>query len=118
MLVHLSDGGKIKLNPLGLEKGHYKFTQTTPGYPLFKGLPVEFKVKMHHYDIIETLSPIFKNFGRSEKTEYGAIQLSQNGEDFPIFGIQLHPEKSFRKVNRTIFTNFHNICLSKIQPSN
>lgn len=118
LLVHLSNGGKIALNPQGLEKGHYKFTQTIPGFSLFKGLPTEFKAKMHHFDIIDTLPASFKNFGSTAKTSYGAIQFSQNGEDFPIFGLQIHPEKSFRKVNQTIFTNFYDICLQKIQMSN
>ncbi len=118
LLVYLSNEGKIVLNSLGLEKGHYTFTQTTPGFPLFKGLPLKFKAKMHHFDIIESLPPSFKNFGSTVKTQYGAIQMSQNGEDFPIFGVQIHPEKSFRKVNRMIFTNFYNICLKKYNLSN
>jgi len=117
LLVHLSNGGRIALNPRGFEKGHFTFTQSQPGYLLFKELPTKFKVKMHHYDIIEDLPDIFKNFGYTEKTQYGAIQFSQNGEDFPIFGIQLHPEKSIRKVNRTIFTNFYEICLQKTHTS-
>ncbi|TFG17135.1 MAG: hypothetical protein EU530_11035 [Promethearchaeota archaeon] len=113
LLVHLSNDGEIILNSLGLEKGHYTFTQTVPGFPLFEGLPIKFKAKMHHFDIIESLPSIFKNFGSTAKTQYGAIQMSQNGENFPIFGLQIHPEKSYRKVNRTIFTNFYNICLKK-----
>ena len=113
LLVHLSNGGKIGLNPLGFEKGHYIFTQTQPGFPLFKGLPTKFKVKMHHYDVIEALPVNFKNFGQTDKTQYGAIQLSQNGEDFPILGIQLHPEKSYGKINRAIFQNFYAICSKK-----
>lgn len=110
LLVHLSNGGKIVLNPLGFEKGHYLFTQTQPGFLLFKGLHTEFRVKMHHFDIIDTLPANFKNFGHTKKTRYGAIQLAQNGEDFPIFGVQLHPEKSLRKINRVIFSNFYEIC--------
>jgi len=117
LLVHLSNEGKIALNPSGFEKGHYTFTQTQLGFPLFKGLPAKFKAKMHHYDIIETLPLNFKNFGKTEKTQYGAIQLSQNGEDFPIFGIQLHPEKSFRRVNNVIFNNFYEVCIQKQKKS-
>ena len=117
LLVQLSDGGKISLNPQGFEKGHFLFKQTQPGFPLFKGLNTTFKAKMHHYDIIETLPDNFKNFAKTEKTQFAAIQLSQNGEDFPIYGIQLHPEKSFRKVNRTIFTNFYEICKQKMRDS-
>jgi GMP synthase (glutamine-hydrolysing) len=113
LLVQLSNGGKITLNPLGFEKGHFWFTKTQPGFALFEGLPEKFLVKMHHFDIIETLPNNFKNFGKTDKTQYGAIQLEQNGEDFPIFGVQLHPEKSFRKVNRTIFSNFYEICTQK-----
>lgn len=115
LLVHLSSGGKIVLNSLGLEKGHYKFTQTLPGFPLFKGLATEFLGKMHHFDVIDILPDSFKNFARTAKTQYGAIQLVQNGEEFPIFGLQFHPEKSFRKVNRTIFTNFYDICINRVE---
>ncbi len=110
LFAHLSVGGKIALNPEGMEKGSYSFIQDEPEFPLFKGLPRKFKVNMHHFDIIETLPSGFRNFGHSKRTKYGAIQLSQNGETFPIFGIQFHPEKSNRKVKRAIFTNFYNIC--------
>jgi GMP synthase (glutamine-hydrolysing) len=113
LLVHLSNGDKITLNPKGFEKGHYTFTQTRSGFPLFKDLPERFKVKMHHHDVIESLPENFINFGETAKTQFAAIQLSQNGEKFPIFGIQLHPEKSFRHINRTIFTNFYEICIQK-----
>jgi GMP synthase (glutamine-hydrolysing) len=115
LLVHLSVGGKITLNPLGLEKGYFTFTQTQTGFPLFRGLPEKFRVNMHHFDIVENLPDTFTNFGRTKKTKIGAIQMSQNGEDKNVFGIQFHPEKSRRLVKRAIFENFYDICMKNAQ---
>ncbi len=115
MLVHLTVDGEIMLNPLGLEKGRFQFTQTQSGFPLFKDLPEKFKVDMHHFDIIRHLPESFKNFGQTKKTQYGAIQMSQNGEDLSIFGVQFHPEKSRRKIKYAIFKNFYDLCVQKEQ---
>ncbi|MBN2155571.1 MAG: gamma-glutamyl-gamma-aminobutyrate hydrolase family protein [Candidatus Lokiarchaeota archaeon] len=111
IIVYLC-GGKIVKNPLGLEKGHLVFSQTRSNYPLFKDLPKQFKVKMHHYDVIEQLPPncLFQNFGKTDKTQYGAIQMVLEDKPLPIFGIQLHPEKCSRVINQVIFRNFYAIC--------
>jgi len=110
-LLALLTGGSIIKNSKGLEKGHFTFTQTESGFPLFKGLPCKFKVKMHHFDIIETLPFMFHNFGKTQKTQFAAIQLIHGRTALPIYGIQLHPERSFHRVRYAIFNNFYEICL-------
>ena len=97
-----------------MKKGTIPLHRHSLDFRYLRDYPQNSKQKCTILILLKILPDIFKNFGHTEKTQYGAIQLSQNGEDFPIFGLQLHPEKSFRKINRTIFTNFYEMCLQKI----
>lgn len=75
--------------------------------PLFEGIPVESTVWMSHGDHVKTLPTGFKKIGSSPNTENCAI----TSLEFPIYGVQFHPEVFHTGYGKEILSNFlFSIC--------
>ncbi|GAB1443344.1 glutamine-hydrolyzing GMP synthase [Ignavibacteriales bacterium] len=70
--------------------------------PLFEGIPVESTVWMSHGDHVKTLPTGFKKIGSSPNTENCAI----SSLEFPIYGVQFHPEVFHTGYGKEILSNF------------
>ena len=101
-LVHYLLGGEVRQSP-------------TPEYdpvllrvtdsPLFKGLPREQMVAMHHGDEVVKMAEGFEKIGETDGCFYAA---SQNLEK-KIFTLQFHPEAEGNDYGREIFENYFDL---------
>ncbi|MEO0203166.1 MAG: glutamine-hydrolyzing GMP synthase, partial [candidate division WOR-3 bacterium] len=76
--------------------------------PLFYGIPDKFVVWMSHGDKLKTLPKGFKVIGKSENSEFCAIEKGN------IYGVQFHPEVYHTQFGKDILKNFlYNICKAR-----
>jgi GMP synthase (glutamine-hydrolysing) len=74
---------------------------------LFEGLPDELQVWNSHGDRITSLPPGFESIGRTENSQYAAIQHRQK----KLYGLQFHPEVAHTPLGKEILENFlYRIC--------
>ena len=86
--------------------GQPKQVFTTPNAQLFRRLPKSFKVGLYHSWIVsqDDFPLVLQITAQTEKQEIMA--LSHN--EFPIFGVQFHPESYISEYGSQILTNFIN----------
>ncbi len=70
--------------------------------PLFKGLPDNFRVWMSHGDKVLQIPQGFRVIGRTENSEFAAIEDSSR----KIYGLQFHPEVVHTDFGGEIIRNF------------
>ncbi len=88
------------------EYGHADLHQSSPGHPLFRGLPSTMPVWMSHGDQIAELPPGFASLAHTDNSPVAAA-----GNDHGILGIQFHPEVAHTPDGAALLKNFvHGIC--------
>ncbi|MDO5344819.1 MAG: aminodeoxychorismate/anthranilate synthase component II [Lachnospiraceae bacterium] len=78
------------------------------GTGVFSGLPESFSVTRYHSLIVsgEELPPVLRVNAR---TADGVIMGLEHRE-FPVYGVQFHPEAVLTEYGRELLMNFHKIC--------
>lgn len=81
--------------------------------PLFKGLPEQILVGRYHSLAIDpdTLPEVLK---ATATTEDGEVMAVEN-RDYPIYGLQFHPESILTPEGMTIIRNFLDLKITKQQ---
>ena len=81
--------------------------------PLFKGLPEQILVGRYHSLAIDpdTLPEVLKATATTEDGEVMAVEH----RDYPIYGLQLHPESILTPEGMTIIRNFLDLKITKQQ---
>jgi len=99
-------GGKIIRAP---EIMHGKTSDISllgsPVSPLFKGIPKTFEA-MRYHSLIGEKSSIPKCLRVTAETAKNKLVMAVEHKDFPIYGIQFHPESIGTKVGMKILKNF------------
>lgn len=87
-----------------LMHGKQSVTQFDPDCPLFKGCPPSAPVARYHSLAVDTdtLPPELAVTARTEDGEVMAVQHRQ----YPIYGVQFHPESIMTPDGRTMLQNF------------
>lgn len=81
--------------------------------PLFKGLPEQILVGRYHSLAIDpdTLPEVLKATATTEDGEVMAVEH----RDYPIYGLQFHPESILTPAGMTIIRNFLDLKITKQQ---
>lgn len=81
--------------------------------PLFKGLPEQILVGRYHSLAIDpdTLPEVLKATATTEDGEVMAVEH----QDYPIYGLQFHPESILTPEGMTIIRNFLDLKITKQQ---
>jgi GMP synthase (glutamine-hydrolysing) len=75
--------------------------------PLFQGIKDQSVVWMSHGDKVIDLAPGFEAIGNTSNSPYAVVRH----HEFPVFGLQFHPEVEHSEQGREIIRNFcFNIC--------
>jgi len=87
-----------------LMHGKQSVTQFDPACPLFAGCPPSAPVARYHSLAVDeaTLPPELAVTARTEDGEVMAVQHTQ----YPIYGVQFHPESIMTPDGRTMLQNF------------
>ena len=93
-------GGKVA-HSKKREYGHGKLGISTHS-PLFQGLPRSLKVWNSHGDKLIKPPPGFRTIGRTESSEYAAVEDRKRR----IYGLQFHPEVVHTPKGQAILRNF------------
>jgi anthranilate synthase/aminodeoxychorismate synthase-like glutamine amidotransferase len=96
-----------------VEKGnkpmHGKLTYIShKGKRLFQGLPEKFKVTRYH-SLVVYPENILSAFYIDALSEDGAV-MSISHKEFPIYGVQFHPEAVLTEYGHALIDNFIKIC--------
>lgn len=75
---------------------------------IFEGLPVKYKVTRYHSLVVKE-EALPKELEVTARTEDGVI-MGIKHKDFPVYGIQFHPEAVLTEYGHEMLRNFHNIC--------
>ena len=83
-------------------------TMTHTGSPLFEKIPSSFRTTRYHSLIIKeaSLPNKLKVIARSEDSVIQAVEH----QDYPIFGVQFHPESIASEYGHQLIQNFLTIC--------
>lgn len=75
---------------------------------LFKNLPNDYKVTRYHSLVVNEDS-LPNNLQVTAKSEDGVI-MGIKHKDYPVYGIQFHPEAVLTEYGHELLSNFHEIC--------
>lgn len=78
------------------------------GRGIFKGLPEEYRVTRYHSLIVKQ-EGLPQSLIVSARTEDGIIMGLEHRE-FPIYGVQFHPEAVLTQYGHELLKNFRDIC--------
>ncbi len=81
------------------------------GDDLFQGLPDQYKVTRYH-SLVVTEKSLPPELVITARTEDGVI-MGLKHRDFPVYGIQFHPEAVLTEYGHELLQNFHRICQSR-----
>lgn len=88
--------------------------QTKKEDVLLSGVSAQSQVWMSHSDTIKELPEGFELLADTESIPVAAFRKAENGRvdsDFPLYGVQFHPEVYHSKEGKTVLKNFLvNIC--------
>jgi len=88
--------------------------QTKKEDVLLSGVSAQSQVWMSHSDTIKELPESFELLADTESIPVAAFRKAENGavnSDFPLYGVQFHPEVYHSKEGKTVLKNFLvNIC--------
>ncbi len=97
----------------GASPMHGKVTPiTNNGKNLFKELPNKFKVTRYH-SLVVNLDENNKDFEIDALSEDGSI-MAITHKEYPIYGVQFHPEAILTEYGYQILDNFIKICEKEI----
>ncbi len=90
-----------------LMHGKQSMVEIEPASPLFTGLPERLPAARYHSlaAVAETIPDCLEVIGRTEDGEIMAVQH----REYPIYGVQFHPESILTPDGMTILQNFLNI---------
>ena len=91
-------GGESVVRKAKVDQWGWVEIETMQANPLFDGLPHSFYTFAAHGEEVFQLPAGMKRLARSKYCQNEATQL----ENFPIFGIQFHPEKTLADTQRTL----------------
>ncbi len=96
-------GAKLR-NMSKVVHGQAKQVFKTPKAQLFHGLPSSFKAGLYHSWIVsqDDFPAVLQITAQTEKQEIMALSHSE----YPIFGVQFHPESYISEYGSQILTNF------------
>ncbi|MBQ3388123.1 MAG: aminodeoxychorismate/anthranilate synthase component II [Thermoguttaceae bacterium] len=99
-------GGTVTYAPK-LMHGKQSDAVLDTGSPLFKGLPETIRVGRYHSLAVDpvTLPANLRVIARTAEGEVMAVQYA----DYPVFGLQFHPESILTPQGKTILRNFMEI---------
>jgi anthranilate synthase/aminodeoxychorismate synthase-like glutamine amidotransferase len=94
-------GGSVKRAPRLM---HGKTSMVSHnGHPLFAGVPSPFEAMRYHSLIVDTPLPsVLRPIAHSDQGEL----MGLCHEEYPVFGVQFHPESILTAHGRTIMDNF------------
>lgn len=79
---------------------------------LFKGMPLPFKAGRYHSLLVENLPA---ELIVDAETPEGLV-MAMHHENYPIYGVQFHPESILTPEGKTILKNFMEICKCNVKP--
>jgi GMP synthase (glutamine-hydrolysing) len=91
-------GGKDSVRKADTAEFGWTEIQVIEPSPLMKNVPSTFYSFSAHYDEVSQLPKGMRNLAHSEACQVQACQLEQ----FPIFGIQFHPEKNMTEAKKIL----------------
>ena len=73
---------------------------------LFKGMPLPFKAGRYHSLLVENLP---EELVADAETPEGLV-MGMHHRDYPIFGVQFHPESILTPEGKKLMQNFLGVC--------
>lgn len=101
-IIGVAFGAKIR-RARTIKHGKTSMIKVTRNSPIFSGVPLEFEGMRYHSLVIDELPPKLEVTAVSE--DDGEIMAIQH-VDYPIFGVQFHPESVGTLVGKRILKNF------------
>lgn len=92
-------GGKTVHSPLPFHGKTSRLKHN--GESIFKGIPQNIKVARYHSLIIDEIPPQLEVIATSQN-----IPMAIKHKDYPVFGVQFHPESFMTEYGDQIMTNF------------
>ena len=104
-------GGKL----INLAEVHHgietEMTRTKTGDPLLAGVPKTFNAGRYHSWVIDPKT-MPEELAMTATGEYGGVMALQHKE-YPIFGVQFHPESIMTEHGRLMIRNLLNVAKTK-----
>ncbi|MBF0300467.1 MAG: glutamine-hydrolyzing GMP synthase [Oligoflexia bacterium] len=112
LLAHAFNGKIIKGTISQYGKSKITINHSIPS-PLFKLIPANIEVWMSHMDYVTKLNDSFLITSYAQKNIISSFEM----KNYPLFGVQFHPEVTHSNFGEKILDNFINICLQQLDSS-
>ncbi|MBF0360460.1 MAG: glutamine-hydrolyzing GMP synthase [Oligoflexia bacterium] len=113
LLAHLY-GGKISKGVIAQYGKTRILVDHSSPTPLYQNIPAQINVWMSHMDYVDYLNDKFIVTSYSENKLIASYEM----KNYPLFGLQFHPEVTHSDFGESILDNFINVCLQQLPSDN